>query len=946
MPTHSTDPPEARSLDIGSWVSARSQAAAKNRDGSIAASELLDSLPVSSRLYGSWSPGGAISDLVMSANIETVGLQENVQAPSTLTLEQANDLAPSPLPVVRRFQALAERQPSALAASFQRQCLTYAELDERSNRLAHYLTARGVGPGVPVAVCVRPSLECLIAMLGVWKARGIYLPLDSTHPEALIGRMLDEAQPRVVLTTAALSGLTQRFPQLCFDRDREVLDEQPVSALGADAELNDAAYLFYTSGTTGKPKGVLATQANLTQYIQSAAQKYGFRSSDVFASLARYTFSISLFELVSPWCCGGSVRLFERDEVLTPERLRIALEAVTVLHAGPSLLGSLFRYLRGNPELPSAFPAMRHASSGGDLVPPSVMQEMKQVFPNAELYVIYGCTEVSCMGTTFAIPMQPKVDKTYVGKPFPNVAVRVLGEGRKPVPLGEVGEICFSGRGVVREYLGLPELTSEKFVVIDGERFYQTGDLGRVHPDGNLEILGRSDFQVQLRGIRIELGGIESTVVELRLAAECALVAKTLADGEQHLVAFLVKPTVETSTEFRRALAAQLPDYMLPQHVVVLDAMPLTVNGKLDRRELRELPWTRQLRIDARVTPGNARERKIAEIFQELLGHPEVGMEDSFFDLGGDSLAAVVALEKISRALGVVVPPHALFENGSVRALALFDPNENGHRPSAIPLNGAGSNPPLFMLAGVHVYRELAKRLEGHYSACAVFAEREFGAFDEQISSHSVEELATDYLEIIRSHQPRGPYRLLGYSFAGILAFEVAQQLRLAGEEVRFLGLVDAALPEWALGWKFRRAQLGRVVAAPPRELLDFVLRRLQRKEASHRAAFARYQDDTQLGPLEERRDLVNNTAATQYLSRLQPFSGKATVIASGDRLRKDPLKSRSCGWGPYISGLSVHRVEADHYRMMSHDPYVSEVAEILKLRLAESDRDIHLRVG
>ncbi|HVE82334.1 MAG TPA: AMP-binding protein, partial [Myxococcales bacterium] len=403
-----------------------------------------------------------------------------------LTVEQDSGTASyPPLPIHRLFQAMAKRQPEAVAASFQGQRITYAELDARSSQVAHHLVTSGVGPEVPVAVCVRPSLHVLVAMLGIWKARGIYLPLDPTHPETLIGRMLDEAQPRLVLTTSDFIPLTARFPQLCFDTDAgaRLLANQPAGAPENAPSFGDPAYLFYTSGTTGKPKGVVATQGNLAHYIHAAARKYGFSPADVFVSMARYTFSISLWELLSPLCCGGSLRILERDDVLTPERLFRALEEVTVLHAGPSLLGSLFRHLRPQSR---TLPRMRHASSGGDLVPPAVMEEMKRVFPGAELFVIYGCTEISCMGTTYPIRRDVTAGRTFVGKPFPDVTVRVLDPNRGLVPFGAVGEICFAGEGITRGYLGRPDLTAEKFVELEGRRFYLTGDMGRLHPDGNL----------------------------------------------------------------------------------------------------------------------------------------------------------------------------------------------------------------------------------------------------------------------------------------------------------------------------------------------------------------------------------------------------------------------------------------------------------------------------
>ncbi len=856
-----------------------------------------------------------------------------------LTVEQESGTAPYPsLPVHRVFEALAQKQPTALAATFDGHRVSYGELDGRSSQLARHLVAIGVGPGVPVAVCVRPSLDVLVAMLAIWKAGGVYLPLDPTHPESFIGRMLDEARPRLVLTSAELAALTARFPQLCFDTDGHLLEKHAPTSLAIEPSLSDPAYLFYTSGTTGKAKGVLATQANLAQYIHSAAQKYGFRSGDVFPSLARYTFSISLFELLSPLCCGGSLRILARDTVLTPERLFRALEEVTVLHAGPSLLGSLFRYLRSAPGSPRSLPGMRHASSGGDMVSPSVMEEMKRVFPNAELFVIYGCTEISCMGTTFPIPRDTKASRTFVGKPFPDVTLRVLDSNRNLVPFGVVGEIGFAGKGIVREYLDRPELTAEKFVEIDGRRFYQTGDMGRLHQDGNLEILGRRDYQIQLRGIRIELAGIEKTVQELGLAAQCAVVAKTLDEGDVRLVAFVVKPRDEGVVAFRRALATELPDYMLPNHVVVLDAMPLTANGKLDRNRLKELPWETQLGAEDRVPLANERERKIAAVFARVLGIGEVGAEDRFFDLGGDSLLGVVALEEIERAVGVAIPPHVLFESGTARALASHTPSDGPSESRPILLSEESSGPAIFMLSGIHIYRELAKSLGRRYAAYGVFARREVGAFDPASGSHSVEELARDYVQIIRSQQPAGPYRLLGYSFAGLVAFEVAQQLRAAGEEVRFLALVDAALPEWKLGWRFRLSEIARLRSASSRDVAAFVLRRLREKFARTHGEFLRYQEDEKLGPLEERRESVNRDAAAQYMPRIQPFVGNVTVITSGERLRMDPLKSPSCGWSPYVPSLDVHAVDADHFRLISDQPYVSEMAEILARRMQRAE--------
>jgi amino acid adenylation domain-containing protein len=816
--------------------------------------------------------------------------------------------------------------------------MTYGELDDRSNRLAHHLVACGVGREIPVAVCVRPSLDVLVALLAIWKAGGVYLPLDPTHPPALVTRMLDEARPRLVLTTTALADLVGSCPRFCFDADGDLLRAMPAGAPERDGDaVLDAAYLFYTSGTTGRSKGVVATQGNLAQYVHSAAQKYGFGPGDVFVSLARYTFSISLFELVSPLACGGSLRILERDAVLTPERLFAALDGVTVLHAGPSLLGSLFRHLRALPEMP-ALPRMRHASSGGDMVSPSVMEEMKRVFPNAELFVIYGCTEVSCMGTTFPIPRDRKVTRTFVGRAFPDVTARVLDPSGRVVPFGVVGEIAFAGKGISRGYLDRPELTAERFAPIDGRRFYRTGDMGRLHADGSIEILGRRDFQVQLRGIRIELAGIEKMALELGLAAQCAVVARSVGEGDLRLVAYAVKPAAGGLAAFRRALAAELPDYMLPHHLVALEAMPLTVNGKLDRHRLMEMPL--EARVEA-AGSGEGLQGAIAEAFARVLklGLGQIGTQDTFFDLGGDSLLGVYVLQEIQRVTGVAIPPHVLFESGTVEALArralrnegTVEAEDADEEPSPILLNGGSSNLPLFMLSGVNIYRELAQRLEGECAAYGLFLRREVGAaVDPTAGSHSVEDLARDYVRVIRRQQPEGPYRLLGYSFAGIVAYEVAQQLRAAGEEIRFLGLVDAFLPEWTLGWKFRLAQLERLGTVPARDLVAFVQRRWRESRDPTYADLGLYHGDENVGPLEERRFALNGDAAADYMTRIRSLPLAVTVVMSGGRLRKDPLKSRSGGWRRYVRQLDLHNVDADHFPLIRTDPHVSTTARLI----------------
>jgi amino acid adenylation domain-containing protein len=862
------------------------------------------------------------------------------------------------LPVHRLFERLAREQPDAVAAICKDRRITYGELEAASNRLAHFLLARGCAePLSHVAVCVKPSIDILISILAIFKCGAIYVPIDPTHPAALIATILEEVQPRLVLTQTAVSEVASpdRFTHFCFDRDWALVEAQPLDTMqppNVPVTLAHRSHVFYTSGTTGKPKGVVALHRNVAHFINVAQQRFGFNRTDAFVSMARYTFSISFFELLFPLCCGGNVRLIERETVLDPPRLTEVLKDVTVLHAGPSLLGTLIKFVRDNPAVSPAFERIRHVSTGGDLVPAHVIELMKPVFRNAEIFVIYGCTENNCMGTYYFADRARKVDKSYVGKPFPDVKVRILDPDDNLVPIGTVGDICFSGKGVVEGYLNRPELNAQKFTVIDGDRYYHTGDMGRLDDEGNIEILGRRDFQIQLRGIRIELGGIENAVRELGLATQCALVVKKLDEQDMRLVAFVANPRVKTIAELRKELGRQLPDYMLPQAMVVLDALPVTRNNKLDRAKLQELPWQsqpaakRSEKTAEKVPGGSDRtptEILISDAFATALGVKDVGLDDDFFDLGGQSLLAVTVTQAIENKLGVQLPSGAIFEHKTVRALAAHTQSSFKSEPRAIRLSGDDSGLPLFLLLGVHIYRPLAQSLPPEYSTYAVYSAREltmFGPTEER--RPSVPDLARDYVEIIRRQQARGPYRIAGFSFGGVLAFEVARQLRERGDETIFVGLLDTMLPE-PRGWRRYTGQLNRFAAITHEKRKQVVERRvrrlIQRKvTVKGAAAFVVHEEDTELGKLERQRAAVYDAATGVYLHHIEPYDGLVTLFTASRRLDEDPLQDPSCGWESYTPKLEVRALDADHADLLTRETAVARLALLLGRSLKRAD--------
>jgi amino acid adenylation domain-containing protein len=563
------------------------------------------------------------------------------------------------------FEARASATPAATAVRFKNERLSYGELNARANQLSHHLRRLGIGRASPVVVCLEPGLDIVVALLAVFKAGAVYVPLDPGYPAARITAMLDDTNPALVVTSRRLAVKLPFGARATLELDGAAswLRELPFENPGLQLESEQTATIFYTSGTTGTPKGVMASQANVTSYVGLAQARYAFRSSDIGPAIARFSFSISIFELLSPLAAGGTLLMLEREQVLDLPTLAETLREVTFFHAGPSLLRSLLAYIKRHYDDPQAFARVRHASSGGDMVPVDVLSALREVFPEAELFVIYGCSEISCMGCTYPVPRDVPLLKSYVGRPFAGVSVEVVNDELEPVATGVVGEVLFAGPGVVQGYLNRPELTAQKFIERHGSRFYKTGDRGRFSEEGLLELLGRSDFQVQLRGMRVELGEIEHHLRKAPGVSNGVVVAKQLSDDEKALVAYVVADDracgngAERTAAIRDYLTQHLPDYMVPGTFVELAALPLNHNMKIDRRALPDPPQLAQ-RVahgPALREPETATERQLAELWKSSLRVERVGLDDNFFDLGGHSMLALQLILEVDRQLGVTL---------------------------------------------------------------------------------------------------------------------------------------------------------------------------------------------------------------------------------------------------------------------------------------------------
>ena len=585
--------------------------------------------------------------------------------------------------VLDRFEARAAGSPEAIALTFLRpdrtqESLSFAGLEAKANRLACRLRGMDADADrrqVAVGLCVERSPAVVVGFLGIWKAGAAYLPLEPSYPDArlsfLLADALEDASSPVVVTEKALES---RLAGLVPDGTRQILLDVDAPEVALDIEPDwkpspeDLAYLIYTSGTTGTPKAVMVEQRNLASTLAVATETFRFDAGDRMPCVAPFSFDIFLFELLGPMLTGGTSVLLSLDPTLDVARLIEELARSTQFHAVPSVMRQVVDGVREKTAEGRRFDSVKQVFVGGDAVPAQLLTDLRQVFPEARLQVLYGPTEGTIICSAHAVPASAEVRGAPIGRPLPGASLEVRDAAGETVPIGIVGELEIGGRGVTRGYLRREELTAERYPDASGRRVYRTGDLARWLPDGTLSFIGRGDEQVKVRGFRIELGEIEAVLGEHPAVAETAVVAREGAAGERRLVAYVVQADGEPvpDEDLQAYLRQRLPEYMVPPTFVALDALPLTVHGKVDRRALPEpgAPGS------VFVAPRTPDEELLATIWREVLGVDKVGIYDSFFELGGHSLLATQVVSRIRQALGVELPLREVFEHPTIAGLA------------------------------------------------------------------------------------------------------------------------------------------------------------------------------------------------------------------------------------------------------------------------------------
>jgi amino acid adenylation domain-containing protein len=848
------------------------------------------------------------------------------------------------------FEEQVLRTPDSIALVSGDRRLTFSDLNRRANRLAHRLRARGVGPEALVGICLERSIEMVVAVLAVLKAGGGYLPLDPTYPDDHLAFQLADARPSVVLTRRALaSRLGSRGAATIFLDDGENTGtvergDNPETVTSPE----DIAYVIYTSGSTGRPKGVLIPHRGLVNYLSWAIAAYDVAAGSGAPLHTPLSFDLTVTSLFLPLLVGRAVILVPEEEGL--HGLSAVLQAssdLSPLKITPAHLALLSRQLAQE----RAAECVRVFVIGGEALSWESLAFWQRHTPKSRLFNEYGPTEtvVGCCvyeatgqtGRSGAVP---------IGRPIANTRLYVLDRRLEPVPVGAVGELYIGGAGVGRGYLNRPELTAERFVpdkfsATPGACLYRSGDLARYRPDGNLEFCGRIDEQVKVRGYRIEPGEIEALLAQHPAIGRAVVMAIEASPGDKYLVAFW-EPRADAApsvAELRRYLADRLPAHMIPSAIASLPILPTTPNGKIDRRALAAASRFDLLATESElVPPRDELEANLVRMWEEVLGVKPIGVKHDFFQLGGHSLLAAELFARIEERLGVTLPLATLFEAPTIADLAGVLRGGPGPVPqrSLVAIRQSGTQPPLFAVPGVGgsvlCYHGLA-RLLGDDQPFYGLESQGVDGLAKPLTR--IEDIAAVFLRAIRAVQSEGPYYLLGACIGGVVAWEIAQQLLLEGQEVGFLamlGLSPQPDPK-ARGGLGPRALAIRELMMDRLRLYGETFRGLRgrqrleylRQRVAALSQIVRPGNWMRGNRAELYREVVtqaNLLAFRRYAAR--PYAGPIVLF----RARRSDSADDYAQWRNLAEGgVEVHTVSGDNSGLMLVEPHVQVVAKELK---------------
>ena len=838
---------------------------------------------------------------------------------------------PTNIPLHKLIEEQIEKTPDSVAVIAESKRLTYRQLNDRANQLAHHLRKSGVGPDVLVAVCVERSLELVIALLSVLKAGGAYVPFDPEYPKDRLETMLKDANPPVVLAQAHL---LDRLPDgansvFCLDRDWPSLRSESTENLPPTAGGKNLAYAIYTSGSTGKPKGVPNVHEGIVNRLLWMQDMYHLTQKDRVLQKTPFSFDVSVWEFFWPLLTGATLVMARPGGHRDPAYLvnLIAEQEITTLHFVPSML-SIFLESAGLERCRS----VRQVFASGEALPFELQQRFFERL-GAELHNLYGPTEAAVDVTYW--PCRPNSERSIVpiGQPIANTQIYILDGNLQPVPIGVSGELHIGGIGLARGYLNRPDLTAEKFIPdpfsnSPGARLYKTGDLARFLADGTIEYLGRIDHQVKLRGFRIELGEIEAVLGECAGVLQAAVIVREDNPGDKRLVAYLISaPDQQLDVEsLRTELKDKLPDYMVPSRFVQVEAFPMTTSGKVDRKALPMPPLERGSAATM-VAPRNELESKLASLFSRVLSVLSVGVTDNFFDLGGNSLLAGRLLAQVNEATGRQIPLSALFRGATVESLARFleQEPEAGSDPVIMEVqHGERNRLPFFAIVPPGEeslgYAILARHMGPEQTVYKIQGHAPVTRGKRPYSEDEMRALTTEYVAAMRSAQPRGPYCLGGLCDGTHIAEQIVLRLESQGDEVGLFAIFDTWVLQYSQNrWLWKLSYYGQR------------LREMKTLSLSDQLASYKRVAENKVQHLVGSKPARTDWQQTYWPEGFTPTRFRAPVILF--KRPKQPfyyVDDPQMGWGKRTTtGVEIHEVDFSHMEIL-REPHVRIFGEDL----------------
>lgn len=865
-------------------------------------------------------------------------------------------------PATQTLQGLFEEQvaktPENIALRQHGDTITYAELNEKANQLAAYLIEQGIKPKDNIGILVRRRFDMIVGMYAILKAGGAYVPVDPEYPEDRQQYILENSSVSLVLTDAAYP-IDAMMPGVQFIGIHNIdLTFHSKENPGIKVNSQELAYTIYTSGSTGRPKGVMIAHHSAVNLCTWVNKEFNVNADDRLLFITSMCFDLSVYDIFGMLATGGSIVIAEQKEVTDLKALQILMQdyGITFWDSVPTTLDYLVRDLENGSPL-YLQNQLRLVFLSGDWIPVNLPDRIKNFFPNAKVISLGGATEGTVWSNFYPVTKVESHWKSIpYGRPMDNNYFYILNEQLQPVPVGVPGELYIGGVGVARGYANDPEKTAnsfkrDPFTNAGGGMMYKTGDLGRMMPDMNMEFIGRRDNQVKIRGFRIELGEIESVVRQSGTVNDVILMARDDKEGKKRLVAYIVPKSNFDKDTLSDFLRSKLPDYMVPSIWIKLEKLPLTSNGKIDKKALPDFDAESQVTAKY-VAPQDDLEKEIAEIWQQVLGVSQIGMTDNFFDLGGHSLLAVQIVTKIGNKIGKTFPLAVLFRYPTVRSLYEFIKQENAQTKwkTLVPIKPTGSKSPVYFIHGdglnVLNFSSLAAAMDKDQPVYGLQA-KGLDGIDQPLDK--LEDIAAEYLKEVLEQNPNGPYYLAGYSFGGYVAIEMRKQLLAMGRKVNVLAVFDT------------NSENVDYVKGVKRNLSKKIMRQVPKfffiaKTFTHEPkAILKYQGQffaRKLKGLSDKTGITKKPIVTPYFANLNRIAEKHFIAFKNynlepfdDVLHLFKAKKRlyfvddfkSLGWQKWANkGVKVYEVPGDH-KTIFEQPNVATLAEKLQQVLDEN---------